>query len=136
MMTFNVIKFELLFLMIGFTVISIYGETESNQELDPVCGPNETYKSCGYICPDTCENGVKVIHPVCTKDCGAGCFCNPGFIRDVKSNECILETLCSISDLSHKNSSPWITSSSLLTTTTILFLFSLTSILISINQSV
>ncbi|CAF3152891.1 unnamed protein product [Rotaria sp. Silwood2] len=55
-------------------------------------GQNEQYTSCGTACPETCDYKPEV----CTKQCVAGCFCNPNYVRKdnntnspcIERNEC------------------------------------------------
>lgn len=58
---------------------------------EPKCGPNEIFRSCGSVCPPTCENPHP--SPFCSTDCVVGCFCQEGYLRNAKG-ECVLEANC------------------------------------------
>ncbi|CAG4942794.1 unnamed protein product [Parnassius apollo] len=49
------------------------------------CPPNEEYLTCGSACPLNCTNQEPV---ACTKNCVAGCFCKPDFLRN-KNGACV-----------------------------------------------
>eukprot|EP00486_Rosalina_sp_Unknown_P002764 CAMPEP_0201577772 /NCGR_PEP_ID=MMETSP0190_2-20130828/24271_1 /ASSEMBLY_ACC=CAM_ASM_000263 /TAXON_ID=37353 /ORGANISM="Rosalina sp." /LENGTH=654 /DNA_ID=CAMNT_0048010147 /DNA_START=54 /DNA_END=2018 /DNA_ORIENTATION=- len=55
------------------------------------CEENETY----YTVQDckTCD-GICNIDPFCTLSCRAGCYCDPGYVRDDYGGDCILEDEC------------------------------------------
>jgi Trypsin Inhibitor like cysteine rich domain len=64
----------------------------------PACGANEEYSVCGNLCEDTCNNRCDA--PVyqsfwalasTNPNCMAGCYCSPGFLRDLNGN-CVLNT--------------------------------------------
>jgi hypothetical protein len=45
------------------------------------CTENEVFLRCGSACPPTCAQP----HPeMCTKNCVAGCFCKPGYLKNEK----------------------------------------------------
>uniref|UniRef100_A0A182NIS5 TIL domain-containing protein n=1 Tax=Anopheles dirus TaxID=7168 RepID=A0A182NIS5_9DIPT len=51
------------------------------------CGPNERYDDCGTACPKTCATRADNI--ICTANCVRGCFCDPGYVRNVAGGRCI-----------------------------------------------
>jgi hypothetical protein len=44
------------------------------------CKDNEMFLRCGSACTPTCAQPHP--SPVCTKNCVAGCFCKPGYLKD------------------------------------------------------
>lgn len=54
--------------------------------------PNEVYNECGNRCKEpTCE--LRMTFAACLEVCDAGCFCMPGFMRDV-TGQCVVEEKC------------------------------------------
>ncbi|XP_055930162.1 zonadhesin-like [Argiope bruennichi] len=56
-----------------------------------VCGENEEFQKCGTACPATCISGTE--QRPCRAICVRGCFCKPGFVRDLSGN-CVRPELC------------------------------------------
>ena len=75
------------------TFLNLYISGQEN------CGRNQMYLECGTACPETCQTkDEKAI--MCNKMCIPGCFCQQGYLRDVRrNNECVLEKDCSNGDL-------------------------------------
>nr|XP_022910522.1 zonadhesin-like [Onthophagus taurus]XP_022910523.1 zonadhesin-like [Onthophagus taurus] len=61
----------------------------------PTCNePNKEYRICGSLCPKYCGQDDYV---VCPAMCVSGCFCKAGYVlASEDSNECILESECSV----------------------------------------
>uniref|UniRef100_A0A914X341 WAP domain-containing protein n=1 Tax=Plectus sambesii TaxID=2011161 RepID=A0A914X341_9BILA len=57
------------------------------------CPVNEVYQQCGSACPSTCQSR----NPTCAQVCVPGCFCSPGFIRDLANgrSNCVAPNMCS-----------------------------------------
>jgi Trypsin Inhibitor like cysteine rich domain len=55
------------------------------------CGLNEIYLQCGSPCEATCDIPNNPL--LCKAACRPGCFCRPGFLRNV-SRVCVKSTLC------------------------------------------
>ncbi|XP_069500053.1 zonadhesin-like, partial [Ambystoma mexicanum] len=65
----------------------------SPSECKKPCLDNAQYKTCGTVCPLTCENYDNP--PVCTKNCVSGCFCNEGYVlENATSKHCIPHSQC------------------------------------------
>ncbi|XP_039439707.1 zonadhesin-like [Culex pipiens pallens] len=61
---------------------------------EPVCPPNEIFKTCGTACPETCDtirepNATRI----CTFQCVIGCACQDGFVRN-HDGRCVLPSEC------------------------------------------
>ncbi|XP_045463874.1 chymotrypsin inhibitor Ani s 6-like [Harmonia axyridis] len=52
----------------------------------PICGPNESFDSCGSACTPTCQKPTSTF---CTFQCVPGCYCQQNLIRDERSGRCV-----------------------------------------------
>ncbi|CAH1372769.1 unnamed protein product [Tenebrio molitor] len=67
-----------------FTMISSYSVNEC-------LGANEIYSSCSSPCVATCQNRQ---YAHCDTTCQQGCICEPGYLRDEISKQCVLPQDC------------------------------------------
>ncbi len=63
--------------------------------VDPVtagaaCPPNSHFDDCGSACPPTCRQA----HQNCIDVCVAGCFCDPGFLLNRQTGQCVPRNQC------------------------------------------
>ncbi|XP_041649020.1 IgGFc-binding protein isoform X2 [Cheilinus undulatus] len=78
----------------------------SEVTIDMRCPPNSHFKTCGTVCPPSCELNTTACH----KACVMGCFCDPGFIKSPAG--CIHPHQCGCTDSTGKyhslNTTYWI----------------------------
>ncbi|CAG4942782.1 unnamed protein product [Parnassius apollo] len=81
-------------LWVSGLIFIIFCGTTSGYIVKDECPPDEEYLTCGSACPLNCTNQEPV---ACTKNCVAGCFCKPNYLRNkngtcVRPEECFAET--------------------------------------------
>ncbi|CAO4382640.1 unnamed protein product [Caenorhabditis nigoni] len=82
------------------SIVHTNGTTNSTSPGNPpsVCPKNQTMSNCLNKCSEEKCPGIG-ISMMCTKHCGQGCACSPGFVRSsdgecYKSKDCPLEQVC------------------------------------------
>ncbi|GJQ81448.1 hypothetical protein Trydic_g14605 [Trypoxylus dichotomus] len=72
--------------------------------VNPPCGPNEVYKTCGPACHPTCaQPDISTI--ACPKPCVRGCFCQDGYLQNSKG-KCVAKVKCGIHEVYNPCVSP------------------------------
>ncbi|KAG8177858.1 hypothetical protein JTE90_027123 [Oedothorax gibbosus] len=64
------------------------------QQCPILCPENEEFHECGSLCQGTCDTPSKPVG-LCPTSCKRGCFCKPGFVRDL-FGRCILPEKCPV----------------------------------------
>jgi hypothetical protein len=57
------------------------------------CGENEVWNECATACPRTCRTSPQL----CTKQCVAGCQCQPEYVRHDDTKMCVRNDQCNAS---------------------------------------
>ncbi|UJR17849.1 hypothetical protein I4U23_004748 [Adineta vaga] len=57
-----------------------------------ICKANESYRSCGSACAETCDAKPQM----CIAVCKSGCFCNEGYVRQSSAagSPCVQRETC------------------------------------------
>ncbi|XP_054161090.1 zonadhesin-like [Oppia nitens] len=81
----------------GF-VRSVLGVCIPRSQCQPICKPHSHFESCGPRCQITCEFAEPRASTVCSQDsdvCVSGCFCDAGYIKDIRTGQCVRPQDCS-----------------------------------------
>nr|XP_036217531.1 chymotrypsin inhibitor-like [Bactrocera oleae] len=82
-------KFCLLFLFVVCIAGLVSAKPQGDLKDSTDCGENEEFTTCGNICPQRCEGGLRF----CSLRCFIGCRCKSGYVLNRK-RKCVLQEDC------------------------------------------
>ncbi|EAT48607.1 AAEL000361-PA [Aedes aegypti] len=76
--------------LVAIVVLAVIGVISADSL--QTCAEYEVYSECASACPVTCDTLGE--DKPCDYPCIRGCFCQPGYVRNTATGECVRECDC------------------------------------------